>query len=202
SRSAGLAVLSLLLGCLRLLLAPSPPAARAPARLLRGRQVLCKRVRDLLQRAEVLAGGVDQLVGAGGVALCGGEQGRSYLERLLAGRIDQLRRVLLVPVPAGGGERAEQALGLGELCARPAVLNLAGGPCEPPDPTGENLLGSVGLALADRAQQDANALDAVLVPRRRLGDQSNQVVEVGALNDHRDPVGERGHPQPAVRVLC
>ena len=40
----------------------------------------------------------------------------------------------------------------------------------------------------------------VLVPRRRLADERDQIVEVGALDGHRDAVLERGHPQPAVRI--
>src|SRR6266566_8352731 len=68
-----------LLCSLRLLLAPSTPAARAPARLLRRRQVLGEPVCDFLQGAELLAGGVDQLVGARCVALRGGEQRRADL---------------------------------------------------------------------------------------------------------------------------
>ena len=64
-----LAVPRLLLRRLRLLLTPSPPAAGAAARLLRRGQVLGERVRDLLQRPEVLAGCVDELVGTRGVAL-------------------------------------------------------------------------------------------------------------------------------------
>src|SRR5205814_7125062 len=103
-----LPVPGLLLRVLRLLLAPSTPAPRAPARLLRRRQILREPVRDLLDRAELLAGGVDQLVGAGCVALCRGEQRRADLERLLAGGVDEPSCVPLLPVSARGCQRAEQ----------------------------------------------------------------------------------------------
>src|SRR5437763_985469 len=167
-----LPVLGLLLRVLRLLLAPSTPTPRAPARLFRRRQILREPVRDLLDRAELLAGGVDELC-------C----------------------VLLVTVSARVCQRAEQAFCLGELGARAAILHLPGCAGESPDPAGEDLLGSVGLFLADRAQEDADALDAILLPGRRLGDERDEIVEIGALDHHRDAVGKRGHPQPAVRVL-
>ncbi len=61
--------------------------------------------------------------------------------------------------------------------------------------------GASGRALADRAQQDPHALDAVLLPRRRLRDERDEVVEARAVDGHPDAVGERHHPQPAVRVL-
>src|SRR5207237_4107482 len=89
-----------LLRSLRLLLAPSTPAARAPARLFGRRQVLGQPVRDFRQRAELLARGVDQLVGPRCVALGRGEQCRADLEWLLARRVDELRSVLLVSVSA------------------------------------------------------------------------------------------------------
>src|SRR5947208_12636960 len=150
-----LPVLGLLLRILRLLLAPSTPTPRAPARLLWCRQIRREPVRDLLDRAELLAGGVDQLVGAGCVALGRGEQRRADLERLLTGGVDELRCVLLVPVSARVRQRAEQAFCLGELGARAAILHLPGCAGESPDPAGEDLLWSVGLFLADRAQEDA-----------------------------------------------
>src|SRR5512133_4377248 len=90
----------LLLRVLRLLLAPSPPPARSSARLLGRRQVLGEPVRDFRQRAELLAGGVDQLVRARCVALGGCEQRRPHFERLLARGIDELGGVFLVPVSA------------------------------------------------------------------------------------------------------
>ena len=65
----------------------------------------------------------------------------------------------------------------------------------------EDLVGRVRLAVADRPQQHADAGGAVLLPRRRLRDERDEVVEVRTLDGRRDPVGERGHAQPAVRVL-
>ena len=82
-----------------------------------------------------------------------------------------------------------------------AVLHLPGGAGEPPRPAGEDLIGCVRLALADGAEEDADAGGPVLLPRRRLADEGDEVVEVGALDRRRDPVGERRHPQPPVRVL-
>ena len=61
--------------------------------------------------------------------------------------------------------------------------------------------GASALALADRAEQRADPREAVLLPRRRLGDERDEVVEVGAVDLHRHAVGERDHPQPPVRVL-
>src|SRR5204863_8502240 len=97
----------LLLSGLRFLLAASPAAAGATARLFRRRQVLGEPMRHLLQSAELLTGRVDQLVGARRVSLGRREQGRAHLERLLARCIDELGGVLLVPVPTGVGQRAE-----------------------------------------------------------------------------------------------
>ena len=59
----------------------------------------------------------------------------------------------------------------------------------------------VRLAFPDRAEQDPRARRPVLVPRRRLADEGHQIVEVGALDGHRDAVLERGHPQTAVWIL-
>ena len=115
--------------------------------------------------------------------------------------LDEPRRVLLVPVAARVRERAEQPLRLRELRARAPVLRLARGAREAPRPAGEDLVGRVDLALADRAQQDPDARRAVLLPRRRLRHERDEVVEVGALDGHRDAIGERDHAQPAVRVL-
>src|SRR4051812_21473877 len=150
---------------LALLLALAAPAARAAAGGLRRRQVVGQRVRDLLDRAEPLAGCVDQLVGARRVALRRGEQRRPDLARLGERDVDELGRVLLVAVAPRVGERSEQALGLRELRARAAVLHLSRRACEPPRPARQDLLRRVGFLVADRAQQRADALDAVLLPR-------------------------------------
>src|SRR5919198_2586401 len=149
---------------LRLLLAASPPAPRPAARLLGRRQIVGEGVGDSLQRSELLTRRVDQLIRARGVALGRGEQSHSDLERLLPGRVDQLRRVLLVPMPARVRERAEEPLRLRELRARAAVLHLASRARESPDPAREDLVRRVGLPFADRPEQDADALNTVFVP--------------------------------------
>src|SRR5690242_21319891 len=100
---------------LALLLALAAPAAGAAARGLRRRQVVGERVGDLLDRAEPLASRVDQLVRARRVALGRSQQRGPDLSRLVERRIDELGRVLLVPVPARVGECAEQPLGFREL---------------------------------------------------------------------------------------
>ena len=82
------------------------------------------------------------------------------------------------------GKSSEQALRLGELGTRPAILHLPRCAGEPPDPAGEDLVGRVGFPLADRAQEDADSLDAVLLPGRRLGDERDEIVEIGALDHH------------------
>src|SRR5438105_4347329 len=146
-----LPVLALLLRVLGLLLAPSTPAARAAARLFGRRQVLGQPVCDFRQPAELLARGVDQLIGPRCVALGRGEQCRADLERLLARRVDELRSVLLVPVSARVCQRPKQALCLGKLGARAAILHLSGRAGQAPGPASEDLLGSVGLSLTDRA---------------------------------------------------
>src|SRR5207248_3871789 len=133
--------LLLMLRCLRFLLPAPAPAARASARLLRRGEVLRQRVRDLVQGAELLAGGIDQLVRARGVALRRGEERGTDLERLLPRRVDELRRVFLVPVAARVGERAQQPLCLRKLGAGPPILDLPRGAGEPPGPAGEDLLG-------------------------------------------------------------
>ena len=193
-------VLVLALG-LALLLALAPATARAAGRSLRRGQVVGERVGDLLDRPEPLARGVDQLVGARRVPLGGGEQRGADLARLLERRVDELRGVLLVPVAARVGERAEETLGLRELGAGAPVLNLARRLGEPPGPADEDLLGRVHLAVAQRAEQGAHALNAVLLPGRRLGHERDQVVEAGPVDDHRDAIGERGQAQAPVRVL-
>ena len=106
-----------------------------------------------------------------------------------------------MPVAARVGDRAEEPLRLGELLARLAVERLADGAREPPRPAAQDLVGRVRLALAERTEQDPDAGGAVLLPRRRLRDERDEIVEVGTLDRRRDAVGERGHPQAAVRVL-
>ena len=61
--------------------------------------------------------------------------------------------------------------------------------------------GASGRAFADRAQQDPHALYAILLPRRRLRDERDEVVEARAVDGHTDAVRQRHHSQPAVRVL-
>src|SRR5207244_2338600 len=65
----------------------------------------------------------------------------------------------------------------------------------------EHLVRARGVAVGGGAQQRADTGGAILFPRRRLRDERDEVVEVGALDAHRDAVGERDQPQPPVRVL-
>src|SRR3954447_14793261 len=136
---------------LALLLPLPPPAPGAAGGGLRRGQVVGERVRDLLDRAEPLASRVDQLVRPRGVALRRGEQRRADLARLVECCVDELRRVLLVPVAPGVGQRAQESLGLRELAARAPVLHLARRPREAPCPAREDLLGRVRLVVAQRA---------------------------------------------------
>ena len=168
---------------------------------LRRRKVVGERGRDLADRAEVLACGLEVVVGAGGVAVGGGKQGGGGADRELPGGHGQLDGVLLVALAARVGERAQEPLRLGVLGARLAVEHLAHRAGEAPGPAREDLVGRVGLALADRAQQHPDALDAVLLPRRRLRDEGDEVVEAHPVDRRRHPVGERHQPQPPVRVL-
>src|SRR5436190_9760530 len=165
----------LLLRALALLLPLAPTPPRAAGVGLRGGQVVGQRIRDLLDRSQAFARGVDQLVRAGRVALGGGQQRGADLARLLEGRVDELRRVLLVPVPAGVRQGPEQAPRLRELAARPAVLHLAGCTREPPGPAGKDLLRRIDLRVAERPQERAHAVAAVLVPGRRLRHESDEV---------------------------
>src|SRR5204863_6850082 len=98
---------------------------------------------------------LDQLRRARCVAIRRREQRDADPDRQLERRVDELRRVLLVPVPAGVRERTEQALRLRELGTDPPVLRLAGRACQLPRPAGEDLLRSVGLPLAERSEEDA-----------------------------------------------
>src|SRR5919198_951965 len=98
--------------------APAPPPSRAARLRLRRRQVVRERVRDLLHRAQPLAGGVDELVRARRVALGGGEQCGADLALLVEGGVHELGCVLLVPVTARVRERSEQPFRLRELAAR------------------------------------------------------------------------------------
>ena len=84
---------------------------------------------------------------------------------------------------------------------RLAVERLANRARELPRPAGEDLIGRVGLPVGDRAQHDPDAGGTILLPRRRLRDERDEIVEVGALDPHRDAVGERDQAQPPVRVL-
>src|SRR5438552_9153724 len=93
-----------------LLLSPSLAPARATGGQLRRREVLGKCLRDVLERAESLARGFDELRRAGGISLRGGEKCGAHLHRELKRGVDELRGVLLVPVTAGICERAEQTL--------------------------------------------------------------------------------------------
>src|SRR5215204_4728002 len=188
------------LGLLLRALAPPAPARATGVRLRRG-QVVGERVGDLVDRRDPLAGGLDQLVGARRVALGRREQRDTDLQRLLEGGVDQPGGVLLVTVPARVRKRTQQALRLRELRASPPILRLARGAGELPGPAAEDLLGRVCLALSERPQERPDALDAVLFPRRRLGDERDEVIEVRALDLHRDAVGERDQPEPPVRVL-
>ena len=144
---------------------------------------------------------VERPVRARRVALGGREERCADGLRERCRDLHELGDVVLVPMAAGVRDRAEQALRLRELLARLAVEGLADGAREAPRPPPEDLIGSVRLALAERAQEDADAGGAVLLPGWRLRDQRDEVVEVGALDRRRDPVGEGGHAQPPVRVL-
>ena len=106
-----------------------------------------------------------------------------------------------MPVSARVGQRSEQPLRLRELCAHAPVLHLARGARELPRPALEDLIRCVGFPFAERAEQDARPLDAILVPGWGLRDERDEIVEIGALDLHRDSVGEGHHPQPAIRVL-
>src|SRR4029079_14692030 len=99
--------------------------------------------------------------------------------------VHELCCVLLVPVPARVGECAEETLCVRVLLRRLAVELLTDRTRKPPPPTGENLIGSVGLAFAVRAQKDANAGSAILLPRRRLRDERHEGAGVGALDPAR-----------------
>src|SRR5581483_2641099 len=128
--------------------------------------------------AESLARLLQQLRRPRRVALRGREQRGADLQRLLERGLHELRRVLLVPVPAGVRERAEEALRVRVLRGGASILHLARRAREPPRPAREDLLGRVRLALGDRAQEDANAGEALLLPRRRLRHERDEVVEV------------------------
>ncbi len=182
-----------------LALLPSP--ARLARRRLRGRQVVGEHGGDLLDLAELLAGAVEQAVRPRRVAVGRREQRGADGQRQRLCDLDEPCHVLLVTVPARVRDGTEQPLRLRELLAGAAILDLAGGARELPRPAGEDLLGRVGLPFAHGAQQRADAGGAVLLPRRRLGDERDEVVEVGPLDRGGDPVCECRHAQPPVRVL-
>ena len=106
-----------------------------------------------------------------------------------------------MPVAARVREGAQEALRLGIDLARLAVLDLARRPGEPPCPTLEDLPRRVRLPVGDGAQQDPDAGQPVLLPRRRLGHHRDEVVELGALDRHGDAVGERHQAEPPIGVL-
>src|SRR6187551_381570 len=179
----------------------APAATRLARRRLRGGQALRERRRDLLDRAELLARTVERAVGPRGISLGRGEQRRADRQGERGCDPHELRDVVLVTVSTRVRDRSEQPLRLRKLLARLAIERLANRAREPPCPAAEDLLGRVRLAVSDCPQEDADARGAVLLPRRRLRDESDEIVGVGALDPGRDPVGEGGHPQAAVRVL-
>src|SRR4051812_11676895 len=129
----------------RLLLPPpSPPARRV--RLGR-RQIVGERVRNLGDRAELLAGGLERGVRARRVALGRGQKCAGDADRQVLRRLAELRGVLLVPLAARVGKGAEKSFRLGELRRRLPVEHLPDGAGEAPRPARENLVGRVGLAL-------------------------------------------------------
>src|SRR6185437_3332195 len=128
-------------------------ARRAGLRLW---EVLGDPAGDLVDAAEPLARRLEQLCRPRRVALGGGEERRPDLLRHLERGVDELRRVLLVPVPARVRERAEQALRVRVFLRRLAIELLAHGVRETPRPAREDLIRRLGLPLGDRAKQDAN----------------------------------------------
>ena len=104
-------------------------------------------------------------------------------------------------MPSGVCNRAKQPLCLGELLARTAVLHL---PCrarELPRPAGEDLVRGVCLPFAHGPQQNPYARGSVLLPRQRLADQGDEVIEVGSLDRRCDAIGQSRHAKAPVRVL-
>src|SRR5690348_4176464 len=87
---------------------PTPAPPRAAAALLRRGEVLGQRERNLLDRAEPLARLVEELRRARRVALRRRQKRGAHRQRQLERSLDELRGVLLVPVPARVGESAEQ----------------------------------------------------------------------------------------------
>src|SRR5207244_6473583 len=154
-------LLLLLLRAALLALPPLAPAGAARAQL-RLREIHRQRAGDLLDRAQPLARRIDELGRAGGVSLGGREQRRTDRNRQFERRVDQLRRVLLVPVAAGVRQRTEQPLPLRELRARAPVLHLARGACEAPGPARQDLVRRVGLSFGDRSQENADTAHTVL----------------------------------------
>ena len=136
------------------------------------------------------------------VALGRGEQRHADRERLLERRLDEPRRVLLVPVPARVRERAEQPLRLRELRRSRA------GPA-PCATRGRAATSSArGSARARSACPRAIARRSVRMPGSRSFSHGGACVtsvtrssKSARSTPHRDAVGERHHPQPPVRVL-
>ena len=177
-------------------------AAAARVRLRRG-QVVGERVRDLLDASRAARA---RPRSAGSPAACSPRPRRAARRRRASGcssaADDELRRVLLVPVAARVRERPSRRFASGNSALAAPVLHLARGAREPPRPAGR---GS-GRARRPSPRRSRAAVmrtpgQPVLLPGRRLGDERDEVVEVGALDLHRDAVGERDHPQPPVRVL-
>src|SRR6185312_1939962 len=184
--------LLLLLGLLLLglLLALAAAPAGLAGVLLRRGKVVRERVRDLLDRSQPLAHAVDELLCGRRVGLCGGEQGDSNVDRLLERDVDEPGGVFLVPVTAGVRQGPEKAFRLRQIRARAAVLQLARCAGEAPRPAGEDLLRRIHLPLADRAEEDADSLNAVFLPGRRRGDHGDQVVEARAVDAYGDAVAQ------------
>ena len=86
--------------CGRLFFSSVACASASRCAALGGGRFSASAVRDLGERAELLAGAVDQLRRARRVALGRREERDADLERQLERCVDELRRVLLVPVPA------------------------------------------------------------------------------------------------------
>ena len=172
-------------------LLPAPAPARLARRRLRRGQVVGERARDLLDRAEPLAGRVEQLCSR---AACSPRPRRAAPRRPRAAAPSRRgtslaafsscrwpREFASAPsrrLASGNSALARRSCALRVACASLHVQRARICPARPACPRR-----SRGAACGRRAP--------VLLPRRRLRDERDEIVEVGPVDPHRDAVGAR-----------
>src|SRR2546430_9444574 len=94
-----------------------------------------------------------------------------------------------------------QPFSFGWQVAGGRILPLAARACEPQGPAREDVLRRVDLSLAHGAQEDPDALNAVLLPGGRRRHHRDEVVEARPVDGNRHSIAESREAKAAVRIL-